>query len=142
MGGTVYTARVERTHIVDRLRRFLGTHPQEIAAAWLFGSVAKGTERPDSDVDIGVLYGAQARDHLWSMGLELEGALERELGRPVQIVVMNLAPVDLAIRVLRAETLLVDRDPSARVRFEVRTRTVFFDLEPHLLRYRKWESRS
>ena len=27
-----------------------------IAAAWLFGSVARGTASPDSDVDVGVLF--------------------------------------------------------------------------------------
>jgi hypothetical protein len=42
----------------------------------------------------------------------------------------------LRIRVLRDGRLLVDRDPSARIAFEVRTRNEAFDLEPILARYR------
>jgi hypothetical protein len=34
---------------------------------------------------------------------------------------------------------LSDRDPSARIRFEVRVRNEYFDLLPHLLRYRRME---
>ena len=58
------------------------------------------------------------------------------LGVPVQVVALNHAPVDLVHRVLRDGKLLVDRDPSARIRFEVRARNEFFDLKPILDRYR------
>ena len=54
----------------------------------------------------------------------------------VDLVVLNEVPVDLRTRVLRDGRLLVDRDPSARIAFEVRTRNEAFDLEPVLARYR------
>jgi hypothetical protein len=66
----------------------------------------------------------------------MEGDLERLLGRPVQIVVLNTAPSDLVHRVLRDGKMLVDRDRAARIRFEVRARNEFFDLEPVRQRYR------
>ena len=50
---------------------------------------------------------------------------------------MNRAPVDLRTRVLRDGVLLVDRDPSLRIRFEVRTRNEWFDLQPILREYRR-----
>ena len=68
--------------------------------------------------------------------LDLEGDLERRLKRPVQLVVLNVAPADLRIRVLRAQRLLIDRNRSPRIRFEVTTRNEFFDLEPMLRDYR------
>jgi hypothetical protein len=39
--------------------------------------------------------------------------------------------------VRRDGVLLLDRDPSARIRFEVRERNEFFDLQPVLARYRR-----
>jgi hypothetical protein len=47
------------------------------------------------------------------------------------------AAVDLAQRVLRDGRLLVDRGHAERVRFEVKTRMEFWDLEPYLKQYRR-----
>jgi predicted nucleotidyltransferase len=130
---------VDCKEIEGRLRRFFAEHGEGIAAAYLFGSVARGTARDDSDVDVGVLFEQAPSSRLDSRALALEGEIERVLRRKVQLTSLNTAPVDLAIRVLRAENLLLDRDRSARIRFEVRTRNEFFDLEPHLKRYRRME---
>jgi len=108
-----------------------------LAAAYLFGSLARGSARPDSDVDVGVLYVDAPPPGLEGLGFHLEADLERLLGRPVHLTVLNRAPVDLAQRVLRDGCLLLDRDHSRRVRFEVRTRQEFWDLEPFLRRYRR-----
>jgi len=110
-----------------------------IAAAYLFGSVARGTARPGSDVDVGVLY-SKDPPKTWAglcLSLDLEGDLERALELPVQVVALNDAPVDLIIRVLRDGKLLVDRDRSRRIQFEVRSRNEFWDLEPYLRLYRR-----
>jgi predicted nucleotidyltransferase len=40
----------------------------EVAAVWLFGSRAKGTERPDSDVDLGVVLMPGEPGHDWPLG--------------------------------------------------------------------------
>jgi predicted nucleotidyltransferase len=108
-----------------------------VAAVYLFGSVAAGTDTAASDVDLGVLYDPPPPSRLDGGPFDLEGEFERRLGRPVQLVVLNSAPADLRIRVMRAERLLVDRNPSARIRFEVATRNEFFDLEPMLREYRR-----
>ena len=69
--------------------------------------------------------------------LDYEADLERQVGVPVQVVILNNAPPDLAHRVLRDGRVLLERDRSARLRFEVRTRNLYFDLEPFLTRYRR-----
>jgi len=107
-----------------------------IAAIYLFGSVASGTDTASSDVDVGVLYDLVPTAAIDAGPLDLEGDLERRLDRPVHLVVLNTAPADLRIRVLRAQRLLVDRNRPARIRFEVATRNEFFDLEPMLREYR------
>ena len=129
--------------IESQLREFLTANAERegIAAAYLFGSVARGTAKPGSDVDVGILYSEEPPQTLNGLGLELQGDLEELLELPVQVVVLNRAPVDLVIRVFRDGKLLVDRDRSKRVRFEVRSRNEFWDLEPILRRYRRMGER-
>jgi uncharacterized protein len=117
--------------IVDQFRS-----RADVAAVYLFGSTARRTARADSDVDVAVLFHTSPRRTLDGPRLVIEGELERTLGAPVDLVVLNDAPVDLRIRVLRDGRLLIERDPSARIAFEVRTRNEAFDLEPVLIRYR------
>jgi len=108
----------------------------DVAAVYLFGSTARSTARVDSDVDVAVLFHTSPPRTLHGPRLAIEGELERTLGAPVDLVVLNDAPVDLRARVLRDGRLLLDSDPSARIAFEVRTRNEAFDLEPILTRYR------
>jgi predicted nucleotidyltransferase len=54
-----------------------------IAAVYLFGSVARGTARPASDVDLAVLFEGKPESRLDGTRLTLEAELERALARPV-----------------------------------------------------------
>lgn len=118
------------------LQGILAGRAEPLVAAYLFGSRARGTASDRSDVDIAVLYTEAPVPGLEGLGFDLEADLERALGQPVQIVVLNTAPVDLVHRVLRDGHLLLDRDRSRRIRFEVKARNEYFDLQPVLARYR------
>jgi uncharacterized protein len=109
-----------------------------IAAAWLFGSVARGTARPDSDVDVGILYQEEPPRTLAGIGrvYNLEQELTEITDFPIQVVNLNHSPVDLIIRVLRDGRLLLGQNSLHRVDFEVRSRNEFWDLEPYLRFYR------
>ena len=120
----------------DTLKRFFAGEPQNMTAVYLFGSVARGTSRETSDVDIGVLL-ASAPSGFAGLQMDLEGRLEAALGRPAQLVVMNKAPVDLLHRILRDGRLVFEGDRPARVAFEVKARNEYFDLLPYLEQYRK-----
>ncbi|MEB2343518.1 MAG: nucleotidyltransferase domain-containing protein [Deltaproteobacteria bacterium] len=120
----------------DGLRALLRDAPPEVLSAWLFGSEARGEAGEHSDVDVAVLYATPPASRLAAGPLDLEGALERALGRPVQLTVLNRAPADLVHRVLRDGRLLLDRDRAARIRFEVERRNEYFDLAPLRARYR------
>lgn len=119
-------------------RRIVGVCASQrgVVAVWLFGSAARGTAAADSDVDVAVLFDHSPNPGLDGPRFSLEGELERAVGRIVDLVVMNDAPVDLRARVLRDGRLLLDRARGARIAFEVRTRNEAFDLEPILARYR------
>lgn len=121
----------------DKLRSYLDRAPDDLIAAYLFGSEARGTAGPHSDVDLGVLLRESPPRTLLDQPFALADELTELMQRPVEIVVLNDAPIDLVQRVLRDGALLVDRDPSVRIRFEVAARNTYFDLKPFLDRYRR-----
>jgi predicted nucleotidyltransferase len=119
----------------QRIANVFSSRP-DVTAVYLFGSTARGVARPGSDIDVAVLFAASPPHTLNAPRFVIEGELERALGTAVDLVALNEAPVDLRVRVLRDGRLLVDRDPTTRIAFEVRTRNEAFDLEPVLTRYR------
>jgi predicted nucleotidyltransferase len=125
--------------IAATLSAFLAARAEAegISAAYLFGSVARGTAGRNSDVDVGLLYRDPAPSGFAGLPGHLEAELTAMLGLPVQIVQLNRAPVDLAKRVLRDGQLLLDRDHLRRIEFEIRVRNEFWDLEPYLREYRR-----
>jgi len=122
--------------VEQALREALQAGPADVVAAYLFGSVGRGTPHAGSDVDVALLLSRDPPATLEGLPSHVEDVLAERLGLPVQVLVLNTAPVDVAQRVLRDGRLVVDRDPSRRIRFEVRTRNEFFDLEPVLTQYR------
>lgn len=116
--------------------QLLASAPSEVLAIYLFGSVARGTAGPRSDVDLGLLLERQPLATLEGRMLGYESALAQAIGREVQVVVLNDAPTDLVHRVLRDGRVVLDRDRAARLRFEVRARNEYFDFLPVLMRYR------
>lgn len=123
--------------IESNLRSFFRRGDAGLVAVYLFGSVARETDRPDSDVDLGLLFEDRPASTLAAQPLRLEGELEQRLGRSVQLVVLNTAPPDLIARVLRDGILILDADRSRRIRFEVDSRNLYFDMLPVLRRYRR-----
>ena len=133
---------MDRTVILQRLGEFFAESTvADVVAVWLFGSFARGDARAHSDIDVAVLYRRTPEATFDALPLRLEGEIERVLGRTTQVVALNRAPADLRARVLRDGVLLIDRDPSLRVRFEVQTRNEWFDLQPILREYRRLERR-
>ena len=117
---------------------FSNPHRQaNLAAVYLFGSAARGSARADSDVDLGLLFQSPPPATLAGQPFDFAADLSARLGRTVDVVVMNRAPVDLVKRILRDGWLVVERDRSNRVAFEVRARNEYFDLLPMLQLYRR-----
>ena len=122
----------------EQLRRAFKGREQGVAAVYLFGSVARGESRPGSDLDVAVLFEpAPERGTFESLRLDLRAELESDLRQEIDFVVLNHAPPDLSHRVLRDAELVIEPDPSARVRFEVRARNEYWDLKPYLDEYRR-----
>jgi predicted nucleotidyltransferase len=130
---------VQTTTVEYQLRDYFSQRGRDAVSVYLFGSEARGTAGLTSDVDVAVLYSRTPPGSLDAPNLVLEGDLERLLGRPVQVIVLNSAPPDLTHRVLRDGRLLFEGDRSARIAFEVKSRNEYFDLLPILRRYRRMD---
>lgn len=130
-----------RERLEDAIRRFFERDTRGAVAVYLFGSRARGTERPQSDVDLGILFEGEPGTDFDALPLGLEADLGRDLALPVQVVALNRAPADLVHRVLRDGRVLLDRDRSRRLAFEVRRQNEYFDLQPILREYRRGRKR-
>ncbi|MGH3666223.1 MAG: type VII toxin-antitoxin system MntA family adenylyltransferase antitoxin [Egibacteraceae bacterium] len=112
-----------QTAVAPDLAARLAGEP-DVIVAYLFGSQARGTARPGSDVDVAVLLAERADGH--QRQLELMAAL----GGRADVVVLNDAPVALAHRVLRDGVVLVCRDDRVRVSHWARTVDRYLDTAP------------
>ena len=130
MGGSITRVYDVIMELTESLVTLLRDEP-DVAAAWLFGSRARGTSHATSDVDVAVwLCPSLPRDVLDVRPFDLEARFSMALGLPVQVVSVERAPADLFRRVLRDGLLLVDRDRSGRLRLEVKKRNEYFDMTP------------
>jgi predicted nucleotidyltransferase len=123
--------------VLQQLQAFFNDDHVGIVCVYVYGSVARGEAHDTSDIDVAVLCSQEPPPTLDGLGLELGYRLERLLGKPVDSVILNRAPLDLIHRVLRDGMLVYDSDPSSRIRFEVQARNAYFDLLPYLRQYRR-----
>ncbi|MEK7865818.1 MAG: nucleotidyltransferase domain-containing protein [Planctomycetota bacterium] len=115
-----------------RAKAIFARYP-EIAAAYVFGSVARGTAGPESDLDIGILFrtpGATALDHHRLLG-DLASRLEAVCdGRPLDLVVLETQGWLFRHRVLLEGKLVYEADRDRRISFEAETYVRAFDFRP------------
>lgn len=103
--------------------------------AYLFGSRAAGTHRPDSDADVAVMFER-------SCGLLAESRLALDLADALAVprfdlVDLGRAPLRLLGRILDDPVVVHGRDEPARVEFEVLTRGMYVDFPPYQRRHRE-----
>jgi len=101
----------------------------DIQFAYLFGSSARGSDGPLSDVDIAVMV-VDGKD-LPKRHLDLIASVAGVVGSErTDVVILNTAPPVLGYRVLREGVLLFSRDEPARIEHWVRTVDRYLDMEP------------
>jgi predicted nucleotidyltransferase len=100
---------------LDAVRTILRAHG--VSFAFVFGSRATGSPRPDSDLDLAV----------WPTGELDEWALRGALPEVVDLVVLPDAPEWLAGRIALEGVVFLDDDPPARIRWQALTRKRYLD---------------
>lgn len=118
--------RAELERILDYFSR-----REEVMAVYIFGSFDTPLERPDSDIDIGVLVTAVDTGRDWEQLKSGYYAASPGFSmRPVDIVVLNTAATFLKYHVLKTGRILLDSDPLARKRFTAQVLVELFDYQP------------
>ena len=112
----------------DALCRALAAEP-DAANALLFGSRARGSERPDSDVDVAVELIRGAPRDVRALG-GLAARLEAATGCSIGLVLLDEASPPLAYRIFRNGRLLVERDHAALVACKARAILDYLDFKP------------
>jgi predicted nucleotidyltransferase len=102
---------------LERIREILVEGPP-LRLAILFGSRARGTQRPDSDIDLAIL--PEAPTLSLTEENQLAVAIERALGAPVDLVRLDQARDALRWRIARDGIVLLSNPPQEASRFLAR----------------------
>jgi predicted nucleotidyltransferase len=124
----------EKKRIQQEIRDYVFSEHPEIAAVYLFGSYL--TAVAFKDIDIGLLSKAPV-DTPMDLELTIECDLEKRLGVPLDIRLLNHAPPAFCFNVFKQGTIILDRNPNFRADFECRQLKKYFDFQPFLKRYLK-----
>ncbi len=122
--------REERRQLVDDLRDVLESQ-EKIAFAYLYGSFAEGL--PFHDVDVGVYAQGVKESEATSYAILLAELLTSRLHIPVDVRVLNFAPVTFLFHVFRGD-LIQEKDEDVRSEIMERTVQKYLDLKPILYR--------
>ncbi len=105
-----------------------------VVAAYVYGSVARGTVLPTSDVDIAlVLTESLPPYERLQLELTIEGEVEEASGiSPVDVRVINDAPLLVKGRILQEGIRVYEGDRQKRIAFEVLTLQQYHDFQPFI----------
>jgi predicted nucleotidyltransferase len=110
--------------LVEPLKRVLDDTPG-VRLAVLFGSAAKGALKSDSDIDIGVSIEGHG-----DVEPALRVALERAVGRSVDVVMLDEAPPLVRFEIARDGVVLVERHPHGWADFRAHAMIDWWDWAP------------
>lgn len=124
--------------IIDKMAAFFSAQ-NGVRFAYLFGSHAKGETGAISDIDIAVyLYSKLDKNKRFDLRLELIGQICGILKTDkVDLIVLNDSPLLLSFNAIYGGILLNSKDEGARVKFETRTMSLYFDQQYYYRRHAK-----
>jgi predicted nucleotidyltransferase len=121
----------KKAAIAETIASFLDQH-QEIYCVYIHGSFL--TADLFADIDIGLLL-ARPPENLIEYEFEIEIAIERQVNLPVDVRVLNNAPLSFIQNVIRHGKVVLDKKPNTRSDFESYSLRKYFDFAPFRRRY-------
>lgn len=105
---------------------------KEVVALYIFGSLANGNKTMESDIDIAALIDESKlkKTNFEALKKKYYAASPGFSLRPVDIVILNIAPPFLKHQVLKTGKILFDRNKKKRVRFTTISITEYLDFKP------------
>jgi len=122
----------EKEEIIKEICTCLSQRHNNIITVYIFGSFMSA--RSFSDIDIGVVTVMDLSQPL-DFELELESRLEKAIKYPVDVRVLNQAPISFSQNVFRTGRVIIDRNPNMRADFESRILRQYFDFSPFQQKY-------
>jgi predicted nucleotidyltransferase len=119
----------EKSRLVEFFRFFLARQ-EAIQFSNLYGSFLD--QLPIHDIDIGVYVRGMTDKDMTFYALELGDQLGRQAGCPVDVRVLNGAPVSFIYQVLKGE-LLCEQNPELHAQIFENTVSRYLDMRPLLL---------
>lgn len=111
--------------LLDRLRERAASLPA-VRLAVLFGSMARGQGRKDSDVDLGLLLAPVSRRER----LHVEAELARAAKREVDFIDLDEAPPLLRFEITRDGVVILEREEGLWTRFKAKAMVDWWDWAP------------
>ena len=122
----------QKEKLVTEISLCLKKNFKEIVAAYLYGSFI--TDLFFSDIDVGILMKNDIEKTL-DFELGLESRLEKIVKYPVDVRVLNKAPLSFCRNVIRYRKVILDTKPNLRADFEGQVLKQYFDFAYFQRRY-------
>ena len=98
----------------------------DILLAFVFGSVAKGRERDESDIDIAILF---SKSPSFDASFKVKDEISDILKKEVDLAILNDTSPILGMQVLKYGKLLFERNKGEYSKFFVKTMNFYYDLK-------------
>lgn len=125
-----YTAGVDRKNLLERRIAEILAKTENIHFAYIFGSFTD-EDMPFHDIDLGVFYAGKNQLRMSEAAIELAATLSRTAGCPVDVRVLNHAPVSFIYNVFKGK-LIHENDEDIRCRIMESTVRQYLDMKPIL----------
>jgi len=105
----------QREQVVNKISSYFMERHEEIMTVYLFGSF--NAAEAFSDIDLAILADSPLDDPIF-IEIDLETELEKIVKYPVDVRILNNAPLSFCREVIRFGTVIVDRRPNLRADFQ------------------------
>jgi hypothetical protein len=124
----------EKRNIIQRIVAYLESAQPEMLTAYVFGSFVK--DKPFADIDIAILFSTVMNEPL-NDELDIENNIEKLISIPVDVRVMNAAPLSFQYQVIHDGWVIIDLKPQHRADYEGQILKQYFDFSRYRKRYLK-----
>jgi predicted nucleotidyltransferase len=123
---------LEKEKLITDICVFINKHYQNISFVYLFGSFNNFGHF--SDIDLAIFTKTQVKKPL-EFEIALEAELERICNYPIDVRIINKAPLSFCYSVIRNGKLILDREQNLRADFEGNILKQYFDFSTFRCRY-------
>jgi predicted nucleotidyltransferase len=121
----------KKDEIIRMVSTLIARH-KEINSAYLHGSFLSG--EVFADIDLGLLM-THTPENIIEYEFNVEIEIERRVNIPVDVRVLNNAPISFVQNVIRHGEVVLDNKPNVRSDFESYSLRKYFDFAPFRRRY-------